>query len=112
METILAPDTAKVATTFYHKSSIALAVLTPVAFVLSPSSVNLPIDLTLGVLFPVHAHIALNYVISDYVPLLFSSSLIPTFRMGLLGVTVVTATGLLKLNLFGPGLTESIKSLW
>jgi hypothetical protein len=30
----------------------------------------------------------------------------------LLGATIVTAAGLLKLNIEGPGLTESFKSVW
>ena len=33
-------------------------------------------------------------------------------RAGMLGVTLVTLAGLAKLNLDGPGLTASIKSLW
>ena len=33
-------------------------------------------------------------------------------RAGMLGVTIVTLAGLAKLNFDGPGLTESVKSLW
>lgn len=36
----------------------------------------------------------------------------PLARYALLGVTGLTLLGLLKLNLFGPGVTESYKSLW
>lgn len=61
-----------------------------------------------GVLFPIHSHIALNYVISDYIPKA-SRSLV---RAGLLGATIVAAAGILKLNISGPGLTDVIKSLW
>ena len=64
--------------------------------------------LSSGILFPIHSHIALNYVISDYVPKA-SRSLV---RAGLLGATIVAAAGILKLNLAGPGLTDVIKSLW
>lgn len=65
-------------------------------------------DILLGVIFPAHAHVAMNYVVSDYVPKAARS----VARMGLLGVTIITAAGLLKLNLTGPGLTETLKSMW
>lgn len=86
---------------------MVLAVATPLAFLL-PSSLVLPIDVTLGVLFPLHSHFALNTIVTDYVP---KSARNPA-RIALLAVTIITAAGLLKLNLQGPGLTESIKSLW
>ena len=92
----------------YHKSMMALAVLTPVSFALSPSPMNKPIDLALGVLFPFHSHVGLNYVISDYVP----KALRSTARFGLLGVTAVTTIGLFQLNINGKGMTETIKTLW
>jgi succinate dehydrogenase (ubiquinone) membrane anchor subunit len=69
---------------------------------------NKPIDLTLGLLFPIHSHIALNYVISDYVPKTARSMA----RSSLLFATCVTVAGILRLNIQGPGLTETIKSLW
>lgn len=59
-------------------------------------------------LFPAHAHVAMNYVVSDYVPKAARSMA----RVGLLGVTIITAAGLLKLNLTGEGLTETLKSMW
>lgn len=36
----------------------------------------------------------------------------PMARYALLGVTGITLLGLLKLNLTGPGITETYKSLW
>jgi succinate dehydrogenase (ubiquinone) membrane anchor subunit len=60
------------------------------------------------VAFPIHAHIGLNFVISDYVP---KASRAPA-RYALLGVTALTMLGLLKLNLSGHGITETYKSLW
>jgi succinate dehydrogenase (ubiquinone) membrane anchor subunit len=104
---LLNSDSSKAYTKFYHTSALVLVGLTPLAFVL-PSWLNLPIDLALGVLFPIHSHIALNYVISDYVP----KALRTTARVGLFGATVVTLMGMLKLNLGGPGLTKSLTSLW
>ena len=85
-----------------------LVALTPVAIMLSPSSLNTPIDYILGIAFPFHAHVGLNYVISDYVP---KANRILA-RAGLLGLTVITVAGLFKLNFDGPGVTESLKSLW
>ena len=64
----LSADTSKSVLTFYHQSGYALVGLTPLAFILSPSWLNFPVDLALGVIFPVHSHIAINYVITDYVP--------------------------------------------
>ena len=80
----------------------------PVALVLSPSVINIPVDVALGLVFPIHAHIGMNYVISDYVP----KGLRPAARTGWLAVTAITILGLLKLNLFGDGMTESVKSMF
>jgi succinate dehydrogenase (ubiquinone) membrane anchor subunit len=91
----------------FHLSAIVLAVLAPAAFV-SPSSFSQPIDLSLGVIFPFHAHVAMNYIVSDYVPHAFRT----LARSGVLGLTVLSVAGLLKLNLSGDGLTQTIKCLW
>ena len=85
-----------------------IAALTPVAFILSPSYLNFPVDVALGILFPIHSHIAINIIITDYVPIALQA----VSKMGLLGVTTITTLGLLKLTFFGPGLTETIKGLW
>lgn len=58
-------------TTVYHYTSLAALGLMPVALVASPSALNVPIDLALGVILPLHGHIGMNYVITDYVPKLF-----------------------------------------
>ncbi len=92
----------------YHSSGYALAGLAPIALILSPSSLNFPVDLALSVIIPYHSHVGLNYVISDYVP----QSLRSLARSGLLGITLVTIGGLLMLNIEGPGLTQSVKGLW
>jgi succinate dehydrogenase (ubiquinone) membrane anchor subunit len=90
----------------YHASGIALAGLVPTAMVL-PLSV-LPIDLALGVALPLHSHIALNFVVSDYVP----TKIAPVARAGLLGVTALTLFGLFTLNTKGEGITKTVKRLW
>jgi succinate dehydrogenase (ubiquinone) membrane anchor subunit len=91
----------------FHKGNLAMAILTPLAFIV-PSSICLPIDVTLGILFPFHSHVAMNYVITDYVP----KSSRTLARAVLLATTLIAAAGLLKLNLKGPGLTATVKSLW
>lgn len=85
-----------------------MAGLTPIAFVLSPSILNYPVDILLGALIPLHAHMGMNYVISDYVPKAGRT----LARTGMLGLTIVAAAGILKLNLTGPGLTETLKAMW
>lgn len=105
---VLEADGSNAALKWFHSTGVVLAVATPVAFILSPSVLSLPLDVTLGLLFPFHSHVALNTVITDYVP---KGARNPA-RIALLVATVVTAAGLLKLNIQGPGLTESIKSLW
>jgi succinate dehydrogenase (ubiquinone) membrane anchor subunit len=101
-------DNSKKLTQLYHHSGMALIIIAPLAFVISPSKFNFPIDLALGIVFPFHSHVAFNYIISDYVP----KSLRSAARMSLLGITIFTAAGLLKLNVQGPGITETFKSLW
>jgi succinate dehydrogenase (ubiquinone) membrane anchor subunit len=83
-------------------------VLTPIAFLAGPSPVSQPIDLALGFIIPFHAHIGLNYVISDYVPKASRSIARGATAVGLVIITL----GLLKLNISGPGITDTIKELW
>ena len=112
----------------------------------------MPVDLALGVIFPLHAHIGMNWVISDYVPpdmrtsvrtamaregsesaaaaaarqrvlLMACCSTSPSLLIpprpppGIpprpqAGATVLCGLGLLKLNLTGDGITETLKKLW
>jgi len=87
---------------------VSLAVLTPVAFVLSPSILNAPVDLALGVLIPVHSHLGLSTVLTDYIPPQYQQLSLQLLWL----VSILTGLGLLKINLCGSGITESIKSLW
>ena len=91
----------------YHLSTFACLALVPVALAV-PNAMSMPLDLAMGVIFPVHGHIGFNYIISDYVPKAGRG----TARTFLLGVTGVTLLGLLKLNVAGDGLTETVKSMW
>jgi succinate dehydrogenase (ubiquinone) membrane anchor subunit len=92
----------------YHATSVALLGLVPAAFVLSPSMLSVPVDYSLGVLIPVHAHIGMNNVISDYV----AKPNQPLARLAWLGVTGIMFLGILRNNIEGPGLTETIKTIW
>mmetsp|Transcript_4719 Transcript_4719/g.4224 ORF Transcript_4719/g.4224 Transcript_4719/m.4224 type:complete len:138 (-) Transcript_4719:72-485(-) len=104
----LETDGSKQVYKYYHLSGVILVGLTPIAFIISPSIYNFPIDLSLGFIFPFHSHVAINAVISDYVP----KPIQTPSRVALLITTVATAIGLLKLNIQGPGITETLKSLW
>ena len=95
--------------TLHAWNPICLSTVTPLThYSTGSSSKSINFSYYTGVIFPVHSHIALNYVIGDYVPKASRS----IARAGLLGTTIVAAAGILKLNLTGPGLTDVIKSLW
>ncbi|GFH32785.1 succinate dehydrogenase [ubiquinone] cytochrome b small subunit, partial [Haematococcus lacustris] len=53
-------------------------------------------------------HIGMNACITDYLP----SAARGVARAGLLGATVVSVVGLLKINIMGPGVTQTVKGLW
>lgn len=108
IQSLVEADSGTIGTKFYHLSNTTLLVAAPLAFFLSPSILSFPLDLFLGVVFPLHAHIGFNYIISDYVPKASRAAA----RYALMAVTGVTILGLTKMNLEGPGLTESFKSLW
>jgi succinate dehydrogenase hydrophobic anchor subunit len=62
-------DSGSTGTKVHHLANLLLLGLFPVAVLSDNSSmIALPIDLALGFLVPIHAHIGINYVISDYVP--------------------------------------------
>ena len=97
----------------YHKINNGLLALAPAAMILSPSPWALPVDLALGVLFPVHGHIAMNMVLTDYVPKLgLGPGFLKLTRVLMLGVTGVMTVGLWRLNTEGAGLTYTVKALW
>merc|ERR1719197_1847463 len=112
-EVILRSDQTREGLIAYHKLNFAMIALGPLALVLSPSVLNAPVDLLMGIMIPLHGHVGGNDVISDYAKKVTKA---PWFdqalRKGLLGVTVITFFGLLKLNLQGPGITEACKSVW
>merc|ERR1712216_411934 len=113
LDAALKADHSSGALSLFHKTNLLAIGLTPVAFVL-PDSIPVAgtaINVFLGIVFPVHGHIGMSGVLTDYVPK-FSRSLLGPARMALLGLTSVTVLGLLKLNLTGDGMTNSVKALW
>ncbi|KAI9921145.1 hypothetical protein PsorP6_001268 [Peronosclerospora sorghi] len=104
----LAADNHVLSVKLLHLTSVSLMAAVPLAFVLSPSPLAIPVDLAVGVILPVHAHIGMNNVISDYVP----KNARTLARLGWLGATTIMFLGLLRVNLKGPGITEVIKTVW
>ena len=66
------------------------------------------IDAGLAIALPLHSHIALNYVISDYIP---KPARGPA-RWGVLVSSAVSVLGLARLAASEPGLTGTVKRLW
>lgn len=92
----------------YHMSSVALVGLAPVAMILSPSILNVPVDLALNAVIPVHMYYGMDAIIRDYVPRPVQGASITAWGV----LTALIALGLLKINLCGHGISESTKSLW
>ncbi len=95
-------------TKYFHITGTVLIGAVPFALYSSPSLFNKPVDFALAFVIPLHSHIAMNYVITDYVP----KALKTVARASILGTSVLMCLGFLKLNVFGPGITETVKSLW
>eukprot|EP00658_Telonema_sp_P-2_P044727 TRINITY_DN3262_c0_g1_i1.p1 TRINITY_DN3262_c0_g1~~TRINITY_DN3262_c0_g1_i1.p1 ORF type:complete len:143 (+),score=30.00 TRINITY_DN3262_c0_g1_i1:207-635(+) len=103
-EQIWKPDHAKQNMAIYHKSGMACAVLTPLALAVP----NLPCDVVLSVLFPMHAYVGLHACVSDYVP----NNLKGAMRGLVLAATGVTMVGMQVVNFKGDGMTRSTLKLW
>lgn len=110
LQKVLTPDLAGAAgRKLFEQSHIALAGLVPVAALAGDgSTLTMVADLALGVVMPIHSHISVNGVISDYVPKAYMGA----SRWATLGLSVVAFIGLTNLNLQGPGITSTVKSLW
>ena len=104
----LPADNHVFSTKLMHLTNVSLMIAVPLAFVLSPSPLVLPVDLAVGVILPVHAHIGMNNVISDYVP----KNMRTLARLGWLGATSLMFLGLLRVNVEGPGIAEVVKTIW
>eukprot|EP00617_Octactis_speculum_P014674 CAMPEP_0185744666 /NCGR_PEP_ID=MMETSP1174-20130828/2808_1 /TAXON_ID=35687 /ORGANISM="Dictyocha speculum, Strain CCMP1381" /LENGTH=110 /DNA_ID=CAMNT_0028418187 /DNA_START=124 /DNA_END=456 /DNA_ORIENTATION=+ len=102
------------ATSYYHHLNLGLVVLTPAVFVVSSYSpyISFPLDLFLGLALPLHGHIGMNYVLTDYIPKVFGKAGRGPAKIVMLGITGLTMVGLTKLNIEGPGITKVTKMLW
>lgn len=93
----------------YDQSHYALAGLVPIAAL---GGEHTPLtrltDLALAAVIPLHMHVGVNGIVSDYVPPRY----IGATRWGVLAASGITFLGLMKLNLTGPGITSTVKSLW
>ncbi|CAM9507595.1 unnamed protein product [Scytosiphon promiscuus] len=105
---MLNADDGKLGTKLYHAVNMVVLAGVPAAVATSPSALTMPLDIVLGIAMPLHAHIGVNYVISDYVPKASRGAA----RGAMLAASVMAALGLLKLNLTGAGLTETLKAIW
>eukprot|EP00457_Paulinella_chromatophora_P010664 gb/GEZN01010775.1/.p1 GENE.gb/GEZN01010775.1/~~gb/GEZN01010775.1/.p1 ORF type:complete len:170 (-),score=9.63 gb/GEZN01010775.1/:387-896(-) len=93
----------------FRLSVQGLIVLFPVSVFLSPLPlINIPLDLVLGAVVPFHMAKGMIKIVEDYCP----NRLKPAGIMGMIAVSIFTAYGLLKVNICGKGITETIKSLW
>jgi len=54
----------------------------------------------------------MNYVITDYAEKVFGKGARSGARVAMLAFTGVSMIGLTKLNVAGPGITETVKSIW
>ena len=96
----------------HHKMNLAIIGLAPVAFLTSGSMVQMPFDLLLGVVLPLHGHIGMNMFITDYAKKAFGKAGVMPTRFAMAAFTGVTMLGLLNLNLNGKGITETVKDFW
>eukprot|EP01031_Cornospumella_fuschlensis_P034171 gene34171-41363_t len=105
---VLEADSSSTLNKIYHSSALILAAVTPVALLAPTNPLTMPIDVAISVLIPLHSHVAMNYVVSDYVPRKFRFAA----RAAVLASTVIAAAGMLKLTFHGDGVTGTVKELW
>ena len=97
--------------TMHHKVNLALLGLTPVALAVG-QPLQFVADMALAVALPLHGHIGMNLVITDYAKKFVGKGAVGPSRAAMAFFTGTTILGLLKLNLTGPGITESVKAFW
>ena len=104
-------DSTAAMISMHHKVNLALLGVTPVALMVG-QPLQFGADMLLAVALPIHGHIGMNLVITDYAKKVVGKGGIGPSRVGLALITGTTMLGLLKLNLTGPGITETVKSFW
>lgn len=77
----------------HHKVNLFILGLTPVCFAMGAGPLQLPFDLLLGFALPLHGHIGMNLVGTDYVGKFFGKGAVQPFRVGMAGVTSLTFLG-------------------
>jgi succinate dehydrogenase (ubiquinone) membrane anchor subunit len=102
---LLSADKATWSQSVYHASSKAL-ILAPLPFLVSAA--HTPVDYLLTLALPVHSHIGLNVIVTDYVPRPLQRSA----RLAVLATSVTIFVGLATLLEQGSGLTQVVKRLW
>jgi succinate dehydrogenase hydrophobic anchor subunit len=113
---VLEADAGALATRVHHHMTTALAVLTPVVFLVPDSYTDGIVNKGLGVFFALnvagHSWVGLNYVATDYVPKI-SKALMGPARIVNVGIAVVSLVGLSKIAIMSPGgLKGAVKGLW
>merc|ERR1711907_322244 len=90
IDSVVKADHSSGSLKLYHKTNLLPIGLTPIAFVMPDIPVaTTAINVFLGIVFPVHAHIGMAGVLTDYVPKMSKAALGPA-RIALLGVTTIT----------------------
>ena len=108
---LIAADEGALGVRMYHYVNLGLLGLTPVSLV-SPAPMQFVMDMALAIALPLHGHIGMNYVLTDYVPKFIGKAARGPARIIMFGITGGTTAGLLKLNLTGPGIIGTVKALW
>ena len=93
---------------YFHHTGLVLAAAVPAALALSPSALNMPVDLVLSAAVPYHAYVGTVGVVEDYVP----RDSQETAKTVALFVAGLMAAGMFKATFFGSGPTEAVKALW
>jgi len=106
---LIAADRSMALQKIFHQTSIACLALTPVAILAHPTPLSMPVDVLLSVAFPLHAHIGISWILSDYVQ---GATPNGPFRMAIFGLTCVASLGLLKLSVTGDGILGTVKAVW
>jgi len=108
MGSFLAADQTLAQNRVYHKTHFITLALVPIALAAHPSALSMPVDVALAIALPLHAHIGMNWIFTDYVP----GSPSGPARLALLTASVLACLGLLKLSVAGPGIIGTVKEMW
>jgi hypothetical protein len=106
---MLAADEGGISLKVYHATNIAAAVFVPIALLSdSGSGMQNACNWALTGLIPLHGHIGTNWIVSDYVP----ESSKGTVRKFTLVASLLTFLGLVRVNVKGDGVIDTVKHLF